>query len=172
MRAWAGWRGWLGVAALVIATLLPSGTVQGQAGAEVPVCCPGTMPLEAQAMGTLAVTVQVAAGGGAPPAPGLTPSSMPLRPAAGVTVQALAADTANSVAGEAVADAQGQATLAVPAGTYWVVVPVNGQAAGQATAGALALETPGGVRVHAYYEATVGADETVPVALTIRVMLP
>jgi hypothetical protein len=76
------------------------------------------------------------------------------------------------VAGEAVADAEGQATLAVPAGTYWVIVPIDGQTAGLPAAGALALETPGGVRVHAYQEATVAAEETVPVALTIRLMLP
>jgi hypothetical protein len=173
MRGWARGLWGLVAAVLLLAACVAASVARGQDGGEVPVCCPDAPPVREQAMGTLAVTVQVSAGGGAQPPPGLAPTGPPpLRPAPGVTVQALTADAGAAVVAEAVSDAQGQATLDVPPGQYWVVVPAGSQQGGLPGGGALAMETPAGVRVHAYQEATVGADESVPVALTIRIMLP
>ena len=165
----------LGVAVVLVALTgcMAEGIAWGQDGAGVPVCCVGPPPALEQTMGTLAVTVRLTAGGGAPPPPGMEPAGpQQLGGAGGVTIQALPSDTASTVAAEAVTDAQGQATLTVSSGRYWVIVPVVGQQNMGAVAGALASELPSGVRVHASREVSVGAAETVPVTLGLMIMLP
>ena len=147
----------------------PVASAQGET--VVPVCCP-VAALE-QGMGTLAVTVQIRGAGGAPPPPGMqAPAAQPMGVGAGVPVQALAHDGSEAVVAQAVTDAEGQATLEVPPGTYWVVVPASGGLPGLPGAGALTSLLPGGTRVHVYQEATVAAGEAVPVTLAIMIMLP
>jgi hypothetical protein len=158
---------------LLVPAWIPAGVVEAQDTVAVPVCRGGSVPAVEQAMGTLAVSVQLSAGGGAPPPPGLAaPGPQALGGVAGVMVQALGSDAAPVALAEATTDAQGQATLAVPPGQYWVVVPVADQLPGLPGAGALAMELPSGLRVHAAQETTIAGGETVPVVLTIRLMLP
>jgi hypothetical protein len=150
-----------------------AGIARSQGAPDVPMCCAEPAPAVEQAMATLAITVRLAGGGGPPPPPGMAPTGpLQMGGAAGVTVQAVPAGTAGTLAVEAVTDSQGQTALDVPAGQYWVIVPVAGQHDGRTVAGALVTELPNGVRVHAGQEVTVGAGETVPVALGMRIMLP
>jgi hypothetical protein len=84
----------------------------------------------------------------------------------------LPTDGSAVVVREGVTDAQGQVTLDVPPGRYWAVVPATGQRDGSVAAGALVSELPSGGPVHASQEVTLHAGETVPVAPSIRIMLP
>lgn len=173
MLWWARGRIVIAAMTLLVVAWTPGALAQSQDTVDVPVCCVGLAPAMEQGMGTLAVSVQLSGGGGPPPPPGLpAPGPQALGGVGGVTVQALGRDALQAVSAEATTDAQGQATLVVPPGQYWVVVPVAGQLPGLPGAGALAMELPSGMRVHASQEVAVGGNETVPVALTIRLMLP
>src|SRR5579883_889013 len=150
------------VAVAALAACMPGTVARSQDATDMATC--GVGDAAEQAMGTLAVTVQVVGGGGAQPPRDATPTGpQALGAGAGLTVEAVDYEPSGTVVAEGVTDAQGQVAL---------VVPPGGQTPGALPAGALNMELPSGTRVHAYQDATVGAGETVQVALTIRIMLP
>ncbi len=159
------------VAVAALAACMPGTVARSQDATDMATC--GVGDAAEQAMGTLAVTVQVVGGGGAQPPRDATPTGpQALGAGAGLTVEAVDYEPSGTVVAEGVTDAQGQVALVVPPGRYWLVVPAAGQTPGALPAGALNMELPSGTHVHAYQDATVGAGETVQVALTIRIMLP
>jgi hypothetical protein len=129
-------------------------------------------PSEEQPLSTLAVTAQLVGRGGPPPAGSMSPIvPQPLGPAAGVVVQAVAPAAPDVVVAEAITDDLGRAQLQVPAATYWVFIPWSDGLPGLPAA-ALVTTLPSGARVYAYQEVTAASGATVPVNLSISVMLP
>jgi hypothetical protein len=123
------------------------------------------------ATGTLQVLVQTLALGGAPPGPGVAsqPSTPTPIPSAVVHLRPAGADASADI--EQVSDAQGTATFTVPAGTYWVYLPV-GQNPDLAQAGAITPTLPDDTRVFAWSDATVGVGEVDTATLTVTIALP
>lgn len=123
-------------------------------------------------LATLLVTAQVAGIGGPPPPPGRPTGARVGDAASGATVQVVLAGVPDQVVAEQVADAQGQAQFALPAGDYWVLIPWSDRVPGRGGGPARGAYLPDGRLVHAWQEATVAAGGTVDVLLTIVVALP
>lgn len=121
--------------------------------------------------GTVHVTVEYRAFGGAPPGPGVTPAGPVATPAAGVAVRAVP-DGGGPPAATATTDATGHATLLLAPGAYWVYVPPTADPDSGVQAGVIARDLPDGTLVANWQAVEVPAGGEITVAILLTMPLP